>query len=119
MTYTVNGAAGTTTPEHLLLGEDGWYHATTLPAGRKGVPKVPQEQWTPQQFAGAFNGMSASRGTYNVQGTTFVRRHIGNAWLPVETTYEASGRTLIFRPFQFAVTTTYSDYRRRDKNVTD
>ena len=23
--YTVNGAAGTTTPEHLLLGEDGWY----------------------------------------------------------------------------------------------
>ena len=39
--YTVNGAAGTTTPEHLLLGEDGWYHATTLPAGRKGVPKVP------------------------------------------------------------------------------
>jgi hypothetical protein len=49
----------------------------------------------------------------------FVRRHIANAWLPVETTYEASGRTLIFRPFQFAVTTTYSDYRRRDKNVTD
>ena len=49
----------------------------------------------------------------------YVRRHIANAWLPTETTYEASGRTLIFRPFQFAVTTTYSDYRRRDKNVTD
>ena len=74
----MNGAAGTATPEHLLLGEDGWYHATTLTAGRKGVPKVPQDQWTPQQFAGAFNGMSASRGTYNVQGTTFVRRHIGD-----------------------------------------
>ena len=29
--YTVNGAPGTTTPEHLLLGEDGWFHATTLP----------------------------------------------------------------------------------------
>ena len=66
--YTVNGAAGTTTPEHLLLGEDGWFHATTLPAGRKGVPKVPQDQWTPQQYAGAYNGMSASRGTYNVAG---------------------------------------------------
>ncbi len=49
----------------------------------------------------------------------FVRRRFGSAWLPMETTYEASGRTLIFRPFQFAVTTTYSDYRRRDKNVTD
>ena len=49
----------------------------------------------------------------------YVRRRIDNAWLPTETTYEASGRTLIFRPFQFAVTTTYSDYRRRDKNVTD
>ena len=49
----------------------------------------------------------------------YVRRRIDNAWLPVETTYEASGRTLIFRPFQFSLTTTYSDYRRRDKNVTD
>ena len=49
----------------------------------------------------------------------YVRRRIDNAWLPIETTYEASGRTLIFRPFQFTVTTTYSDYRRRDKNVTD
>jgi hypothetical protein len=76
--YTLNGAAGTTTPEHLLLGEDGWYHATTLPAGRKGVAKVPQDQWTPQQYAGAYTGMSASRGTYNVYGTTFVRRHIAD-----------------------------------------
>ena len=49
----------------------------------------------------------------------YVRRRIDNAWLPTETTYEASGRTLIFRPFQFSVTTTYSDYRRRDKSVTD
>ena len=49
----------------------------------------------------------------------FVRRRMDNVWLPVETTYEASGRTLIFRPFQFNLTTTYSDYRRRGKNVTD
>jgi hypothetical protein len=76
--YTVNGAAGTTTPEHLLLGEDGWFHATTLPRGRKGVAKVPQDQWTPEQYVGAYEGMSASRGTYNVSGNTFVRRHIGD-----------------------------------------
>jgi hypothetical protein len=49
----------------------------------------------------------------------FVRRRFENAWLPAETTYEATGRTLIFRPFQFKVTTTYSDYKRRDKSVAD
>ena len=32
----------------------------------------------------------------------YVRRRFDNAWLPAETTYEASGRTLIFRPFQFS-----------------
>ena len=49
----------------------------------------------------------------------YVRRRVESVWLPSETTYEASGRTLIFRPFQFTVTTTYSDYRRRDKNTAD
>jgi hypothetical protein len=49
----------------------------------------------------------------------FVRRRVDTVWLPAETTYEATGRTLIFRPFQFNLTTTYSDYRRRDKSVTD
>lgn len=49
----------------------------------------------------------------------YVRRRFENAWLPAETTYEASGRTLIFRPFQFKVTTTYSDYKRRDKSTND
>lgn len=49
----------------------------------------------------------------------YERRRFENAWLPAETTYEARGRTLIFRPFQFKVTTTYSDYKRRDKNVND
>ena len=42
------------------------------------MPKVPQDQWTPQQYAAAYNGMSASRGTYNVTGNTFVRRHIAD-----------------------------------------
>ena len=47
----------------------------------------------------------------------YARRHFENAWLPAETTYEASGRTMIFRPFRFNVTTTYSNYKRRDKTV--
>jgi hypothetical protein len=49
----------------------------------------------------------------------YVRQRFENAWLPAETTYEASGRTLIFRPFQFKVSTTYSDYKRRDKSMND
>jgi hypothetical protein len=76
--YTVNGAAGATTPEHLILGEDGWYHATVLPSGRQGVQGKPMAQWTTQEYVGAYGGMSASRGTYNVQGNTFVRRHIAD-----------------------------------------
>jgi hypothetical protein len=43
----------------------------------------------------------------------FARRRFDGAWVPAEVTYEASGRTLLFRPFEFRVTTTYSDYRRR------
>lgn len=41
------------------------------------------------------------------------RQWIDNAWLPAQTTYEATGRTLLFRSFQFSVTTTYSNYKRR------
>ena len=78
--YSVNGASGQTEPEHLLLGEDGWYHATVLPPGRKGpAPGVDEEKWATQDYVGAYKGMQASRGTYNVQGSTFVRRHIGDA----------------------------------------
>jgi hypothetical protein len=43
----------------------------------------------------------------------YARRQFDGAWLPAELTYQATGRTLLFRPFEFAVTTTYSDYRRR------
>jgi hypothetical protein len=73
----VNGTAGQPAPEHLLLGEDGWYHATVLPAGRKGATGD-QSKWTPQDYVAAYKGMTASRGTYNVQGNSFVRRHIGD-----------------------------------------
>jgi len=43
----------------------------------------------------------------------FARRKVEDAWLPAEVTFEASGRTLLFRKFQIATTTTFSDYRRR------
>lgn len=43
---------------------------------------------------------------------TFSRRRFENRWLPAELSYDASGRTLLVRPFRFAVTTTYADYRR-------
>jgi hypothetical protein len=39
------------------------------------------------------------------------RRHDG-VWLPAELSYQATGRTLLVRPFEIAATTTYSEYRR-------
>ena len=43
----------------------------------------------------------------------FVRRHVLGAWLPAEVTFEATGRTLLFRKFHINTTTTFSEYRRR------
>jgi hypothetical protein len=43
----------------------------------------------------------------------FTRRYVENVWVPASLTYEASGRTLLFRPFHFSITTTYTDYKRR------
>jgi hypothetical protein len=42
----------------------------------------------------------------------FARRHVQGAWLPSEVTFEATGRTMLFRRFQIHTTTTFSDYRR-------
>ncbi len=44
----------------------------------------------------------------------FSRRRFEDVWLPAELSYEASGRTLMVRPFRFAVTATYSEYERRN-----
>lgn len=41
------------------------------------------------------------------------RRKVDGTWLPSEVTYEASGRTLLFRPFKVKAVTTYSGYRRK------
>jgi hypothetical protein len=44
---------------------------------------------------------------------TFTRTKVNNeVWLPAEATFEASGRTLMFRSFQISTTTTYSDYKK-------
>ena len=43
----------------------------------------------------------------------FVRRNVLGAWLPAEVTFDATGRTLLFRKFQINTTTTFSEYRRR------
>ena len=42
----------------------------------------------------------------------FARRKVEDTWLPSEVTLEATGRTLLFRRFQIATTTTFSGYRR-------
>jgi hypothetical protein len=45
---------------------------------------------------------------------SLTRRRVEDVWLPATTTYEASGRTLLFRPFAFEVTTIYSGHRRKN-----
>lgn len=42
----------------------------------------------------------------------FARRKVEDTWLPSEVTFQASGRTLLFRRFQINTTTAFSNYRR-------
>jgi hypothetical protein len=42
----------------------------------------------------------------------FARRKIEDTWLPCEVTFDATGRSLLFRRFEVHTTTTFSDYRR-------
>jgi hypothetical protein len=65
-------------PEHLILGEDGWFHQTYLPPGRTAPRGKPMEQWTTQEYVAAYKGMMASRGTYNVSSNTLIRKHIAD-----------------------------------------
>ena len=44
----------------------------------------------------------------------FARRKVDGAWLPSEVTFQATGRTLLFRKFRIDTTTTFSNYRRVD-----
>jgi hypothetical protein len=36
------------------------------------------DQWTTQDYVAAYKGMEGSWGTYNVEGGSFLRRHIGD-----------------------------------------
>ena len=42
----------------------------------------------------------------------YSRRHFEDTWLPSELIFDATGRTLLFRPFDIDIVTTYSDYKR-------
>jgi hypothetical protein len=42
----------------------------------------------------------------------FARRKVDGAWLPAEVSFDATGRTLLFRKFDVHVVTSYSDYRK-------
>ena len=44
----------------------------------------------------------------------YARKRFNDLWLPSELTYEATGRTLLFRPFAVSVTTSYFGYKRRE-----
>jgi hypothetical protein len=44
-------------------------------------------------------------------GFDYVRKKVGNSWVPSELTIEGSGRTLLFRRFQVKTVTTYSRHQ--------
>jgi Lipocalin-like domain len=66
-----------TAPLVLILGEDGWFSQTQLPAGRKPAGK-PLEQFTVEDYRNTFNGVAAGRGTYTVEGAAFTRKFTDN-----------------------------------------
>jgi hypothetical protein len=45
-------------------------------------------------------------------GFEYVRKRIGDAWVPLQMTMEGSGRTLLFRRFSVKTVTTYSNHQR-------
>jgi hypothetical protein len=44
-------------------------------------------------------------------GFDYVRKRIGDTWVPLQLTVEGSGRTLLFRRFQVRTVTTYSNHQ--------
>jgi len=61
----------------LILGEDGWFSETELPAGRKPLKK-PLEQYTVDDYIQSFKNVRAARGTYTVEGNVFTRKHVAD-----------------------------------------
>jgi hypothetical protein len=76
--HAINGKpAPQPAPLIVILGEDGWYSQTQLPTGRKSVDK-PLDQYTVDDYIKSFAGVSAARGTYSVEGTTFTRKYVAH-----------------------------------------
>jgi hypothetical protein len=44
----------------------------------------------------------------------YSRQKVYDFWMPAELTYGGSGRTLLLRPFEISVTTTYFGYKKRE-----
>ena len=49
-------------------------------------------------------------------GFDYVRKRVGDAWLPSELTLEGAGRTLLFRRFEVRTVTTYSNHQLYKQN---
>lgn len=64
-------------PLVLILGEDGWFSQTALPAGRKPAGK-PLEQWTVDDYVKAFSGVGAARGNFTIAGNVLTRKNVAN-----------------------------------------
>ena len=64
-------------PLVVILGADGWFSQTALPAGRKSVGK-PLEQYAVDDYVSAFGRVAAARGTYTVNGNTLTRKHVAD-----------------------------------------
>ncbi len=76
--HTIGGKlAAQPAPLIVILGEDGWYSQTQLPAGRKSIGK-PMDQYSVDDFLASFAGVSAARGTYTVKGHTLTRKYVAN-----------------------------------------
>jgi hypothetical protein len=117
MSHAVNGKpAPQPAPLVIILGEDGWYSQTQLPAGRKS-PGTPMEQYTVDDYVKSFTGVSAARGTYTVQGSTFTRKYVAHTDPNVVgrdnvTQFTLMGETLTLRGASGEGATFESTFRR-------
>ncbi len=115
--HAVNGKSSPQpAPLIVILGEDGWYSQTQLPPGRKS-PGKPMEQYTVDDYMRSFTGVSAARGTYTVDGSTFTRKYVANTDPNVvgrdnTTQFTLTGETLTLRGSSQAGATFESTFRR-------
>jgi len=122
VSYRLNGVdiSGPAVTQRLLLGGDGWFMATTLPGGRPAFKDIPRDEWSVQQYAAAYAGLEASRGTYNADPTRLAVRLIGDADPALEGrvltgTYQLQGIEFVWRGTDAKGRSFVSTYRRLPK----